>query len=49
LLVRLKEPARYADGAEQECDAAPFVAAILDQLRKRAAEHGWEDSFRLGE
>lgn len=49
LLVRLKEPARYADVAASECDAAAFVTDLLDQLRKRAEEHGWEDSFRLGE
>lgn len=49
LLVRLKEPARYADVAAPECDAAAFVTDLLDQLRKRAEEHGWEDSFRLGE
>lgn len=49
LLARLKEPARYADVAAPECDAAAFVTDLLDQLRKRAEEHGWEDSFRLGE
>ncbi|PKP85641.1 MAG: hypothetical protein CVT80_01485 [Alphaproteobacteria bacterium HGW-Alphaproteobacteria-2] len=49
LLVRLKEPGRYADVAAPECDAAAFVTDLLDQLRKRAAEHGWEDSLRLGE
>lgn len=49
LLVRLKEPARYADVAAPECDAAAFVTDLLDQLQKGAEEHGWEDSFRLGE
>jgi hypothetical protein len=49
LLQRLKEPARYAHGAAPECDAAAFVTGLPDQLRKKAAEHGSEDSFRLGE
>jgi putative ATP-dependent endonuclease of OLD family len=49
LLKRLKEPARYAHGATTECDAAEFATVLLDQLRKKAAEHSWEDAFRLGE
>ena len=39
----------YRHGATPECDAAVFVTGLLQQLRAKAAEHSWEDSFRLGD
>lgn len=49
LLQCLKEPKRYDQGIANECDADAFIVALLDELREKAAEHEWEDGFRLGE
>lgn len=49
LLQSLKKPTRYDHGVIQECDADAFVNELLQQLRDKAAQHKWEDAFRLGD